>query len=90
MSFSRLNGSLEMMTVLFKYINVYVSFYLHLSKYIDSDHLCYIYLASFTSLQEVSPDSQYLFHKYYHSSLCLVANTIEFHFFVTDNFYRNW
>ena len=32
-----------------KYINLYVSFYLHLSKYIDSDHLCYIYLASFTS-----------------------------------------
>ena len=30
-------------------INLCVSFYLHLSKYIDSDHLCYIYLASFTS-----------------------------------------
>ena len=28
---------------------VYVSFYLHFSEYIDSDQLCYIYIASFTS-----------------------------------------
>ena len=32
-----------------------VSFYLHLSKYFDSDHLCYIYLASFTSPARLIP-----------------------------------
>ena len=28
--------------------------------YIDSDHLCYIYLASLLAQQELSPDSLYL------------------------------
>ena len=36
------------------YINLYVSYYLHLSKYIDTVHLCYIYLASFTSPVDLS------------------------------------
>ena len=36
----------------------YVSFYLHLSKYFDSDHLRYNYLASFTSLADFSPESR--------------------------------
>ena len=39
---------------------VYVSFYLHLSKYINSDHLCYIYLASFTSPARNICDSVYI------------------------------
>ena len=33
------------------FINMYVSFYLGLSKYIDLDHLCHNYLASITSLE---------------------------------------
>ena len=31
--------------------DLYVSFYLQLSKYIDSDHLCYIYLVSLLAQQ---------------------------------------
>ena len=37
-----------------------VSFYLDLSKYIDSDHLCYIYLASFTSPARLIPGESIL------------------------------
>ena len=35
-------------------INMYISFYLDLSKNIDSGHLCYIYLASYTSPEDLS------------------------------------
>ena len=31
-----------------------------ISKYIDLDHLCYIYLASFTSQADLSPETWYL------------------------------
>ena len=38
-------------------INVYVSVYIHLSKNIDSDQLCYIYLACFAGPADLSPVS---------------------------------
>ena len=37
-----------------------VFFSLHLSKYIDSDHLCYIYVDTFTSTADLSPENQNL------------------------------
>ena len=51
------------------WLYVYGSFYLHLSKN-DSDHVCYIYLASFTSPADFSPKSWYLVTLYYCSNLC--------------------
>ena len=39
------------------FINLQVSFHLQLSKYIDSDHLCYIYLVSFINPEDLSPES---------------------------------
>ena len=40
-----------------EYLNMFVSFYLHLNKYIDSDHLRHIYLASFSSPADFSQES---------------------------------
>ena len=39
---------------------IHVSFYLYLSKYIDSDHLCYNYSASFTSPVDLSKEKSTL------------------------------
>ena len=44
------------------YMNMCVSFYLQLSKYIDLDHLCYICLASSSSPTNLSTKSLYLSH----------------------------
>ena len=36
------------------------SVYFHLIKYTDSDHLCYVYLASYPSPADLSTEGQYL------------------------------
>ena len=57
---------------------MYVSFYLHLSKYIDSDHLCYIYSASYPSPEDLSRKVNTQLHNYSRLSLCkrLVQNLL--------------
>ena len=42
------------------FIAVYVSYYLHLRKYIDSNQLCYISLASYPSPENLLPRSLHL------------------------------
>ena len=41
-------------------LNMYVSFYLYLSKHIDSDHLCYFYLPTFSSPARLFPGESIL------------------------------